>query len=576
MFMAAVCPQDATIRVYSIRARSPVLKCVLSPRELGLDDKADPPQVTFEVMLTAFHDMHSLRERYQCMEKLAVLYRYRVLGVPKGPFMQEASRQSEEVLKLVTWRFTSSFDVSIENIRDVYLEDGFEPTAMAVDEHGTAMITFKKSGGLRAASPWKMTSYSKSSSKYYDSFPHMTTYTPSLAFEEQNEPPPDAISLAQNTTLLSNPGNPTPYWFIDDRRLELRGNISVIISSLTISAEQFTGPSLGIPFAAHHTHRLKDVVNDEEYCINSVLQLYIQTSGVRRGAYIIKGVQYPPGDERYDMRRHYPSLEHFVVAQLVGLPLTKNSLSSLGTIVAISPGGTRIAMASWDRVLVWAIRPTAFFKRWLPADSKRSRVTDALLDDSSDSSSSVDLDGESDSPKPPSPSTDEEEDHAYLHRCGHDYYASNPLLCFPHTQDPHLDYIIPPSVSAKGGRKQTATTTTSSDTNVNGATNNQRNTNNDDSSNSIVCLEPVELPRQGVVFSLSFGGEDNSGISATASSENVLWAWTDRGAVRWSFRPGCRGERDTEKLEWEVSEGAEKGASKVWQVPAMRMSSSRR
>ena len=34
-------------------------------------------------------------------------------------------------------------------------------------------------------------------------------------------------------------------------------------------------------------------------------------------------------------------------------------LSSLGTVVAISPGGTRIAAANWSRVLFWSVSPEA-------------------------------------------------------------------------------------------------------------------------------------------------------------------------------------------------------------------------
>ena len=37
----------------------------------------------------------------------------------------------------------------------------------------------------------------------------------------------------------------------------------------------------------------------------------------------------------------------------------KQCLSSLGTVVAISPGGTRIAAASWSRVLLWTVDPRA-------------------------------------------------------------------------------------------------------------------------------------------------------------------------------------------------------------------------
>ena len=35
----------------------------------------------------------------------------------------------------------------------------------------------------------------------------------------------------------------------------------------------------------------------------------------------------------------------------------KQCSSSLGTIVAISPGGTRIAAADWSRVLIWSVNP---------------------------------------------------------------------------------------------------------------------------------------------------------------------------------------------------------------------------
>lgn len=37
--------------------------------------------------------------------------------------------------------------------------------------------------------------------------------------------------------------------------------------------------------------------------------------------------------------------------------LTRNPRSSLGTVVAISPKGTKLAAATWSRVLMWSFSP---------------------------------------------------------------------------------------------------------------------------------------------------------------------------------------------------------------------------
>ena len=49
------------------------------------------------------------------------------------------------------------------------------------------------------------------------------------------------------------------------------------------------------------------------------------------------------------------SSSHTALALLAGFK--QRCLSSLGTILAISPGGTRIAAAEWSRVLVWSVNP---------------------------------------------------------------------------------------------------------------------------------------------------------------------------------------------------------------------------
>lgn len=48
----------------------------------------------------------------------------------------------------------------------------------------------------------------------------------------------------------------------------------------------------------------------------------------------------------------------------------------------------------------------------------------------------------------------------------------------------------------------------------------------------IVGIRPIELPSRGVVFSMAF------------AKHNILWAWTDRGLVKWAWNKKRRGVRE--------------------------------
>jgi hypothetical protein len=55
----------------------------------------------------------------------------------------------------------------------------------------------------------------------------------------------------------------------------------------------------------------------------------------------------------------------------------------------------------------------------------------------------------------------------------------------------------------------------------------------------IVGIQPIELPSRGVVFSMAF------------SKRNILWAWTDRGLVKWAWgrkRTGIREELPLQRV----------------------------
>jgi hypothetical protein len=53
----------------------------------------------------------------------------------------------------------------------------------------------------------------------------------------------------------------------------------------------------------------------------------------------------------------------------------------------------------------------------------------------------------------------------------------------------------------------------------------------------IVGIQPIELPSRGVVYSLTF------------AKKTVLWAWTDRGLVKWAWHRKRKGLREDISLQ---------------------------
>lgn len=83
--------------------------------------------------------------------------------------------------------------------------------------------------------------------------------------------------------------------------------------------------------------------------------------GPAAGCYLLKSVHYPAECTRFDPTEKYASLEHRVVAKLEILDM--HLQSSLGIIMAVSHDSRRIALATWDTVLVYALDPSAFLSR---------------------------------------------------------------------------------------------------------------------------------------------------------------------------------------------------------------------
>jgi hypothetical protein len=83
--------------------------------------------------------------------------------------------------------------------------------------------------------------------------------------------------------------------------------------------------------------------------------------GSRKGAFLLKALEFPEHCKGFELRTDYDSLQHVFVAQLAGLPQLDN-LSTLGLIVAVSPHAYRIAIASWRTLKVWSLDPQAFLE----------------------------------------------------------------------------------------------------------------------------------------------------------------------------------------------------------------------
>lgn len=77
-----------------------------------------------------------------------------------------------------------------------------------------------------------------------------------------------------------------------------------------------------------------------------------------KGPYIVKSLQYPDDCEPLKVGALTEDTSPIAVAKLQGYDnLTQ---TSIGPILAVSRSGTRIAIAVWKRLLVWAIDPQAF------------------------------------------------------------------------------------------------------------------------------------------------------------------------------------------------------------------------
>ncbi|CAI6340492.1 unnamed protein product [Periconia digitata] len=136
----------------------------------------------------------------------------------------------------------------------------------------------------------------------------------------------------------------------------------------------FTRPSFGYTLATHHycsSLRSSDTFgasNGERGCVNTALKFAISrealgasplSSRKKQGAFLVKAFDFADSCHDFDWDEDRFQQQYLVVARLIAHPDLCN-LSTLGLIVAVSPGAHRIAVSSWRTLVVYSLDPQAF------------------------------------------------------------------------------------------------------------------------------------------------------------------------------------------------------------------------
>lgn len=119
--------------------------------------------------------------------------------------------------------------------------------------------------------------------------------------------------------------------------------------------DAFIPSAVGMPFYGSHVTSIRRV---RPTCATSYLALSIVSETDQPPhAYIVKGSDTRPGitcDHEVHLDNGRKLIHWDVAAYLVGW---RQGTSSLGTVMAMSPKGTRLAAAMWSRVLIWSFDP---------------------------------------------------------------------------------------------------------------------------------------------------------------------------------------------------------------------------
>ena len=118
---------------------------------------------------------------------------------------------------------------------------------------------------------------------------------------------------------------------------------------------------IGMPYHGIHTYNAHVDGQLRPLCQISYLAVAMSKSLNELGqtdVFIVQADSHSPAascDHTINLDLGRRSQPWIPIALLAGF--RQSCLSSLGTVLAISPGGTRIAAADWSRVLIWSVNP---------------------------------------------------------------------------------------------------------------------------------------------------------------------------------------------------------------------------
>ena len=135
--------------------------------------------------------------------------------------------------------------------------------------------------------------------------------------------------------------------------------------------------AIGMPFYGHHTGDAEGSHNNTNSCERDYLAIGIRKDESNSRAFIVHTQHLTPA-YRCSHEIHLDSgrqnIDWTAVAQLAGW---RQGTSSLGTVMGVSPAGTRIAAATWKQVLIWTLDPrilgTADYSQYFPEKDFNAR-----------------------------------------------------------------------------------------------------------------------------------------------------------------------------------------------------------
>ncbi|KAF2426284.1 hypothetical protein EJ08DRAFT_377351 [Tothia fuscella] len=462
--LVTVIGKDGAVQVFSIRNGLIIPRYNFHPDSLDLEQPGpdDERCINFKVVATRMWTSARGSHYASHIDRMTILYKCVVRGdsIAHGPkfCVEDAIRLSRKRLKTVTWDLDN---MCIIDAKDVATGPDEEVVAVALTDIKQITVAVRVH---RWPSVFRIrTILTKATGDPYN-YDDPAPWISVAQGETEADLKTDLILPAKisdlqirldTSELLVFCSSPQPtYKVLNFSNLHCK--IEALPASTTRGLhESYIGLFRGVLFDVHHDHKCGSYADGSKYCINMALQLSFHNN-FSPGVYLVKSVSQKDSSQKWSGLDQLPLAEHVIVGKLIGIENPK--VTQLSPPLAFSPKKSRIAIADWDQIRVWSIYPDAFFKKGRGSRIPRPRDRTANLKGCF---------------KPlKSEEADTTDDKAYTARCGHGYYHS--YVC------------IKPDKYVQNQRDR-----------------------------RIVALEPVELPRRGVVYSMGFDGE------------NSLWAWTD-------------------------------------------------